>query len=234
MSLEKITVDRRKHRREKKKLDKGEHSADLPIVNEIYSSSELLEMAEGKDYECYQLDLLEAFFLVFALNALEISDTSQKVMSISECWSRFAFYYSCRSYHGLESTIDPPFNLFSAHYAAYHYYRSLGWVPKNGAKFGVDFVLYQTGPKFRHADFAVVVLPHRLQDNKDNKDNKDNNHTWKWLLGLNRVCTQVKKTLILCYVTVPANNEATFSKTLLKNYKIQEIILKRWSAEKNR
>jgi tRNA-splicing endonuclease subunit Sen2 len=49
--------------------------------------------------------------------------SKKRKQSITEWWSTFCQY-------------DPSFAL---HYAVYHYYRSLGWVPKNGTKFGVDF-----------------------------------------------------------------------------------------------
>lgn len=28
---------------------------------------------------------------------------------------------------------------FATYYAVYHYYRTLGWAPKQGTKFGVDY-----------------------------------------------------------------------------------------------
>ncbi|KAI9023703.1 hypothetical protein CLU79DRAFT_718481 [Phycomyces nitens] len=229
--LEQITVDRRRQRREKKRLDKGGSTDNrTDILNDTYSSPELLDLVEGQDIECLQLDLLEAFFLAFSLNALEICDTSQRVLSVKECWHLFGRIFTSSSHdpeHSLHTPAACQPNIFNAHYAAYHHYRSLGWVPKNGAKFGVDFVLYQSGPRFRHADFGVVVLPHN-----EILDETSGSRSWKWLLGLNRVCTQVKKTLVLCYVFVPQDQPDL--NTLLRTYTIQEVVLKRWSAEKNR
>lgn len=71
---------------------------------------------------------------------------------------------------------------FIASYVAYHYFRSRGWIPKSGLKFGVDYglaarcaphrrtsrarrsdpqhappVLYKQGPAFYHSSYAVVV-----------------------------------------------------------------------------
>jgi len=145
---------------------------------------------------------------------------------MADCWSTF-----CKA--------NPAFH---SHYAVYHFYRSLGWVPKTGSKFGVDFgklfltsqglhtysysdlVLYQSGPSFRHADYAVIVMPltnSKLEEPK----------SWDWLLRLNRICTQVKKTLILCYVTIP---DDTTSFSNLDDYCIRQVIYKRWSPQKNR
>lgn len=147
-------------------------------------------------------------------------------LSIADCWSIF-----CKSN-----------SKFHSHYAVYHFYRSLGWVPKSGSKFGVDFgkiwsrqinrisqfipnlVLYQSGPSFRHADFAVIVIP--LVSDKIEEPK-----SWDWLLRLNRICTQVKKTLMLCYVTIPKETNSFLN---LDEYHVRQVIYKRWSPQRNR
>ncbi|KAF1806791.1 tRNA intron endonuclease, partial [Mucor lusitanicus] len=203
-SLEEITVERRRKRRQK---NTGNEAIE-DNVNTL-TSIELLDVTCHKDVEHFQLDLYEAFFLVYAVNALSIMNPGNQVpLSIADCWSTF-----CKA--------NPSFH---SHYAAYHFYRSLGWVPKTGSKFGVDFVLYQSGPSFRHADYAVAVIPlvnNRLEEPK----------SWDWLLRLSRICTQVKKTLILCYVTLP-DDTTLFSN--LDDYGIRQVIYKRWSPQKNR
>ncbi|CEP16377.1 hypothetical protein [Parasitella parasitica] len=202
-SLEEITVERRRKRRQKN--INGEAAEEF----DTFTSSELLDLTSHTDVENFQLDLYEAFFLVYALNALTVIHIAKQTpMSIADCWSTF-----CSS--------SP---LFRSHYVVYHFYRSLGWIPKSGNKFGVDFVLYQSGPSFRHADYAVVVIPlvsDKLEEPK----------SWDWLLRLNRICTQVKKTLILAYVMIPSET-ATFLN--LDEYRIQQVIYKRWSPQKNR
>lgn len=85
-------------------------------------------------------------------------------------------------------------------------------------------VLYKSGPRYRHADYAVTIIP--LYANKIEEAK-----SWGWLLRLNRICTQVKKTLILCYVTVPANTDTHHA---LNEYHIRQVIYKRWSPQKNR
>lgn len=85
-------------------------------------------------------------------------------------------------------------------------------------------VLYQSGPSYRHADYAIVVLPLYHNEIETQK-------SWEWLLRLNRICTQVKKTLILCHVYIPSD---TSSYTNLKEYHVREVIYKRWSPQKNR
>lgn len=82
-------------------------------------------------------------------------------------------------------------------------------------------MLYKLGPAYRHADYAVIIIP--LQEGQP-----EGTKSWQWLLRLNRICTQVKKTLVLCYVTIPE------SINHIENYRIQEVVYKRWSAQKNR
>eukprot|EP00775_Hariotina_reticulata_P005114 gene5115-5354_t len=43
-------------------------------------------------------------------------------------------------------------------YAAYHHFRSKGWLPQPGLNFGADFVLYELHPEFAHSDYAVLVM----------------------------------------------------------------------------
>ncbi|KAI7888227.1 tRNA intron endonuclease, partial [Mucor mucedo] len=194
-SLEEITVERRRRRRNQK-VSNNEN---------LLKADQVLDLTLHKDVETFQLDLYEAFFLVYALNSLLIKNAHQEPLSIGDCWSLF-----CKSN-----------NLFHVNYVVYHFYRSLGWVPRNGSKFGVDFVLYQSGPSYKHADYAVVVLP-IFQDKIPTRKN------WDWLLRLNRICTQVKKTLILCHVNIPHDIQN------FNEYSIRQVIYKRWSPQKNR
>ena len=52
---------------------------------------------------------------------------------------------------------------FCENYAVYHYFRSKGWVVKDGTKFGVNFLLYQEGPAFYHAQYSVKIATEVLQ-----------------------------------------------------------------------
>ncbi|KAI9358993.1 hypothetical protein BD770DRAFT_63071 [Pilaira anomala] len=202
-SLEEITIERRRRRR---RGGGGGGGRNQEVDNEnILKPEQLLVLTNYSNVETFQLDLYEAFFLVYALNSLRIKSTNQKLLSINDCWSMF-----CKSNR-----------LFHVNYVVYHFYRSLGWVPKNGSKFGVDFVLYESGPAFKHADFAVIVLPLYPDKIEERK-------SWLWLLRLNRICTQVKKTLILCHVHIPHNIDS------LNDYSITQVIYKRWSPQKNR
>ncbi|KAI9493119.1 tRNA intron endonuclease [Zychaea mexicana] len=202
--LEHITTERRRMKRTQDNTKSSSFSTDA------WSPEEIKEMTRNQDYEQLLLDFYESFFLVYALNTLKIYDPSAKLLTIDDCWTRF-------------SNRIPS---FATRYAVYHYYRSLGWAPKQGSKFGVDFVLYRTGRKHNHGDFAVVVV-------SNNDDDERKKIGWKELHRLNRICTQVKKTLVLCYVIKPHRYDESRPQCL-ESFKVQELIIKRWSPERNR
>ncbi|KAG0295226.1 tRNA splicing endonuclease subunit sen2 [Linnemannia gamsii] len=111
-----------------------------------------------------------------------------------------------------------PDNPFIVRYAAYHHYRSLGWVVKDGLKYGTDYLLYQKGMMFGHSQFGIRViacksaaearsgspqhqstsvgrpeLPAPLFSSTPGLFVTHAVHTWHWLLALNRVISQVQK-----------------------------------------
>lgn len=129
--LENITAERRKQRRGAKTTTNDD--SDVAVQQQqLWSSEELLEMTGGSDYEKLQLDMFEAFFLVYGINTLQIY-SNDKVLSIDECWTRFTRILDVDGYCR---------NIFAVQYAVYHHFRSLGWAPKRGTKFGVDFGKY--------------------------------------------------------------------------------------------
>lgn len=86
--------------------------------------------------EHLQLAPEEAFFLTFALGALKVVDTAtQAVIPTRDLLTllRQHSYFPPRMSEALQP--DDP---FLVNYAVYHHFRSLGWVPRPGVKFGVD------------------------------------------------------------------------------------------------
>lgn len=71
----------------------------------------------------YYLLLEEAFFLYYTLECLKIQDEKGSVISISECWKQF-------------NDLNENFPFL---YAAYHYYRSKGWIVKLGNQYGGNY-----------------------------------------------------------------------------------------------
>jgi tRNA-splicing endonuclease subunit Sen2 len=128
-------------------------------------------------------------------------------------------------------------------YVAYHHFRSLGWVVRAGTKFGVDFLLYNRGPVFSHAEFGVMIMPsysHKYWQTEEGKAERriKERKDWWWLHCVNRVQSQVKKSLVLCYIEVPPpfghENDVTDVAQLLKGYKVREFVIRRWLMNRSR
>lgn len=158
----------------------------------------------------------------------------------------------------------PPDDTFLTSYVIYHHFRSLGWVVRPGIKFGVDWLLYLRGPVFSHAEFAIIVIPAythrywRATEERQRQTRKKESESWWWLHCTQRVQSQVKKSLVLAYVDIPPpeaiaspqisklEREAAMAKgvqieegavdigRILKQYKVREMIVKRWIPNRSR
>ncbi|XP_033878822.3 tRNA-splicing endonuclease subunit Sen2-like [Acipenser ruthenus] len=124
--------------------------------------------------EYLQLTLEEAFFLTYALGCLSIY-YNEEPLSIVKLWQAF-------------SVIQPSFKTI---YMAYHHFRSKGWVPKVGMKYGTDLLLYRKGPPFYHASYSVVV--EMVDDTFQGKPLRP--FSWRSLAALNRITVNVSKTI---------------------------------------
>nr|XP_015813828.2 tRNA-splicing endonuclease subunit Sen2 isoform X2 [Nothobranchius furzeri] len=167
--------------------------------------------------EYLQLGLEEAFFLVYSLGCLSVY-LQQEPLSIIQLWRKF------RSLH-------PD---FISLYAAYHHFRSKGWVPKGGggAKYGADLMLYRKGPPFYHASYSVVVE----RTDETFRGMALRPFSWRSLAALSRITANVSKELMLCYVIYPADLlEAELdSPVCLSRLKVQEVIVSRWVSSRER
>lgn len=195
-----------------------------------------------EDQEHLQLTLEEALFLQFGFGVLEVFDpftrkplSSHDLLTICRLSSEF----------GPQSQVSMPDDSFMLSYVVYHHFRSLGWVVRSGIKFGVDYLLYNRGPPFSHAEFAITILPAYSHpywsQSADRRAHvaKKTSQPWSWLHCINRVNTQVKKTLVLVYVEVPPPKEGILEidmaiTEMLSRYTVREIVLKRWSANRSR
>uniref|UniRef100_A0A914XAE7 tRNA-intron lyase n=1 Tax=Plectus sambesii TaxID=2011161 RepID=A0A914XAE7_9BILA len=154
------------------------------------------------------LSLEEALFLKFALNVLTVKDAQGNQLSLEEFWTE------CRKRIG-ES--------FVIRYAAYHYYRSRGWVVRSGLSFGVDYLLYKDGPEYHHSSFGVRILT--------DGDQIKSSHFG----ALNRVMSTVKKELIHCSISVPVASDFDVSTpNCVRSLHIKELRTRTWMSERNR
>lgn len=206
--------------------------------------------------EHLQLTPEEAFFLVYGLGVLQItSQNPQTIISTKSLLSLFRqnSYFPPRPPSELRP--DDPFLLS---YVVYHHFRSLDWVVRPGIKFAVDYLLYNRGPAFSHAEFAVVIVPsyrHRYWLSTPTlaaASEKRESRSWWWLHCINRVQSQVRKSLLLVYVEVPppidllsnvgdhawqgtGSAAADIDITgMLKQYRIRELTIRRWTPNRSR
>ncbi|KAJ7576867.1 hypothetical protein C8J56DRAFT_373085 [Mycena floridula] len=190
-----------------------------------------------EDVEHLQLTLQEAFFLIWSLDCLTVLDPhTDEPMTLEQIWIQFQganLGPLIPNFPAQPLQLDNPFII---NYVVYHHYRSLGWVVKGGIKFCVDYLLYKRGPVFAHAEFALVVCPF-YEDPADEAASELNiqNTTpfsWSWLSTINRVNTQVLKTLILVYVTIPArarvSTDILSSPACLAQYSVREVVVRRF------
>ncbi|KAM0245637.1 hypothetical protein ACHAP5_005287 [Fusarium lateritium] len=221
----------------------GDNRAASPVALAERKDETLVEPATKpvlKNMEHLQLMSEEAFFLSFGLGALTVTDpASGSQLSSLELLKLFRqnSYFPPRV-EPEDPALQPDDN-FLVHYAVYHHFRSLGWVPRGGIKFGVDWLLYTRGPVFDHAEFGLIVVPSYSDALWKEAGKQNPQKTWQWLHGTVRVLSHVTKSLVLVYVDVPP--PAKFEKALeqgvaeaLKLYKVREVMVKRWSSNRNR
>jgi hypothetical protein len=104
-----------------------------------------------------QLSGVEACFLALALHTLTVVDAQQR--GARPCSAVDSNAFAELSGIDLWTTFVRSDPSFVVRYAAYHHFRSLGWVPKSGQKLGVDFVLYPLSPDNSHATYPPPPPP---------------------------------------------------------------------------
>jgi len=186
--------------------------------------------------EHLQLSQSEAFFLVYGLGVLKISNLPSPYSSTPS--SLLQLFRQNSYFPSLKASELKPDDPFLTSYVVYHHFRSLGWVVRDGVKFAVDYLLYRGGPVFQHAQFGVVIIPEYTikcdWDSPIKRKHKGRNFTW--FHCVNRVQTNVLKTLVLVYVHIPddisdCGDDIT---ALLSKYSVREYTISRWSANRNR
>ncbi|KAJ2784325.1 tRNA splicing endonuclease subunit sen2 [Coemansia javaensis] len=130
---------------------------------------------------------------------------------------------------GVLQECHPP-GALALRYAAYYYYRARGWVVRSGVKFGSDFLLYrQGGPARAHSQYSVVVR-HAEAEGESRLC-----ASWQYAAALSRLCTQARKSLIVCYVSPPPpaaepdGSSNCAGPPDLRQYEIQEFLVERFN-----
>jgi len=215
-------------------LPSSDHSTRSPNVK-----TEIIE-----NQEHLQLTLEEAFFLSYGLGVLTITCPPLPDSLLNPSLLKLFRQHSC--FPPVSPSSLRPDDPFITSYVVYHHFRSLGWVVRTGVKFAVDYLLYNRGPAFSHAEFAIIILPSyrdsywRETEQRAADTRKREGKSWWWLHCVNRVQSQVRKSLILVYVDIPPpfpddhNDETVDVGKLLKSYKIRELAVKRWIPNRSR
>ncbi|KAH0114670.1 hypothetical protein KCU66_g11235, partial [Aureobasidium melanogenum] len=209
------------------------HTTGIPSDTAIVEPEEEVPIT---NQEHLQLNLEESFFLSYALGSLRIlgSNTKQP-LSTPSLLTLFRQHSHFPTAPPFALRSDDPFLL---NYVVYHHYRSLGWVVRPGVKFSCDFLLYNRGPVFSHAEFALLIIPEYAEASVEAAQGKGKMGWW-WLHCVNRVQSQVKKSLVIVYVKVPKElpnieeGEVDIGK-LLRGYEIREFVIRRWLANRSR
>lgn len=176
------------------------------IVNEDFTKLR-------SETEHLQLTLCEAFYAAYVSDILDIYIPDRTVASEKACWTLF-----CEMTKGT----------FAYRYAAYYKYKTTGWLPRSGLKYGVDWVLYKTETKnHTHASFCIV-LNYPLRDEEDNLE-----RSWIGLQNRLRLVKNVSKTLILASIEFNTGqalgrNHPLDASSAVNCVKVTEVTVDRW------
>jgi len=246
----------------------GPQTADATAEAKVAVADSMEDIiAPIQDQEHLQLTFEESFFLVYALGALDLykDDVSLSTVNLLRLFCAYSSFPTAdnKDLHlypdiCVQSTIDRSIttqipaapiaadNAFLLKYIVFHHFRSLGWVVRPGIKFAVDYLLYNRGPAFSHAEFAVMILPSYTHPywsatiERSEKCKKKETRDWWWLHRVNRVQSLAHKTLMLVYVDIPPpwdQTDADFKLdvgAILKRYKVREFALGRWTPNRHR
>ncbi|KAJ1881650.1 tRNA splicing endonuclease subunit sen2 [Coemansia sp. RSA 486] len=161
------------------------------------------------EIEPVQLSPCETLFLHQTQVLVPIDSVTKLAVPFTDLWTAFA---ATDEHLGIK-------------YAAYFYYRARGWAVRSGIKFGSDFLLYNGGPEFSHSVYSVVVRQ-RHQEVGGEDELQGLKDTWQYLFALNRVATQAKKILVVCYVDPPVDESKI---TDPSQYTVEELVVTRFN-----
>ncbi|KAF7997243.1 hypothetical protein HCN44_005520 [Aphidius gifuensis] len=193
-------------------------SDDDDIDNYMNNIKPRLETDGFPIAETLQLTFEETFFLMYGLGCLQLVNYDNNFLTIIDAWNHF----------------NQQDKYFLIKYIVYHYYRSKGWIVKNGIKFGGDFLLYKDGPPFYHASY-VVVIDVADADTLAKIESKSIRHfTWNSLHSKNRIVNTLGKELLIVDVLWPSSisiNTNNVGLESLSEFTVRETLIRRWHPE---
>jgi tRNA-intron lyase len=169
-----------------------------------------------QDGKTVRLSLDEAFFMHYALGALELFDQSPRLLDTGEIWERMC-----------SSRADFPLS-----YVCYHHFRSKGWIPRTGLQYGVDFVLYQKHPALAHSDYSVTIQTPHVSTGVGGSSLFRPPLSWHDLQVTNRMTGQVGKRLLIVNIHDPAPDLGYTNHRCIDRIAISEYVIRRWVPER--
>lgn len=199
---------------------KANLSRSGPVYNQIQDDNlqgramrQLVEL-EGNsaqsrraNVEHLQLTLVEAYYASFVEKRLVVINGGELLHDAGQTWRLFA--KRCHR--------------FAWMFVAYCRYRSAGWLPRSGLKYGVDWVLYPSAiKKHSHSPYCVVLSFSPEGEAKCDK-------SWIGLQNRLRLVKNVAKTLVLAevYLDHPADIKASI-RHAFGAVRINELTIDRW------
>lgn len=173
---------------------------------------------ERQDVEHLQLTLVEAFYCTFVINCLVIVGRDAELMDPQKTWQMF-----CERAPA-----------FPTRFVAYCRYRAVGWLPRSGIKYGVDWVLYPAAAKkHAHSPYCVVLQEDGecsgSQKGTERGAGKLYDRSWVRLQNRLRLVKNVAKTLVIARISRSENVDLTKSfETAFRVVQVAEMTVDRW------
>lgn len=161
-----------------------------------------------------KLSLEEAYFLSYVFGLLKILKNETEYYNLEELWSCFC-----------KMTNENDYSIFAGKFAAYYYFRSLGYVVRNGYKFGVDYLLYEDGPPFNHSLYSILI--EHCFEYEIKPDTRPLNYNE--ISAMNRISKNSNKDFIICKVIIPENVKESLIEgpNCIKYFKLTNIHISR-------
>lgn len=159
--------------------------------------------------EHVQLTLVEAYYAAFVKKAIRLQDeVGNPLTNAPYAWKLFC---------------DRGGRHFPATFVVYCRYRTAGWIPRSGLKYGTDWVLYPANTRrHTHSPFCLVL---RHRDGAPIGMDR----TWVSLQNRIRLVKNVAKTLIIAEViTAPDMDIVSDIRVAFQAVSVSELTIDRW------
>ncbi|KAI4486867.1 hypothetical protein M0802_012267 [Mischocyttarus mexicanus] len=186
--------------------------SDSETENYLENVKPRIEMESFPVIESLHISFEETFFLMFALDCLQLIHFDGSLMDIHSTWLNF-----CEADKN-----------FIQKYVVYHYFRSKGWVVKP--------VLYKQGPPFYHASYIVIIDVVDADTLTIIPSKSTRKMSWSNLIGLDRLSESAAKEILFAQVLWPSSislNSPPSNPHMLSEFTVRELLWRRWNPKHN-